>query len=339
MPPAWTVVCSEHPGVAAAWGCQACARALCPDCAELLEVGAGVEVVGCLACGGSAPPLRVPGAEESFTASLRRLLRMPVTALGFAGLWLLAATGGTVARPAGPWALLFWSVPMWVVCIALLRATAERGASLGASVRVSVVSDLLVPAARGALLTAPLVLWASALGPEAGAALAVLGGLCAPFILTRLAAGTGIFGTLDVRWVLSARAASGRDGVLAGLASAGMLLFSRLLWGTAASGDGHVPTLWVEVAATLAGFSLFLVPQLAGLLVRAHAEALGFELQHQGERLAWPDAVPKHRRIVAPAETRTPPSHPRAPIALEAESPTPLVLEPLTGAHEPGSSE
>ena len=86
----------------AAWGCQACARALCPDCAELLEVPGGVEVVGCRACGGSAPPLRIPGPEESFVASLRGLLRMPVTALGFAGLWLLAATAGTVARPAGP---------------------------------------------------------------------------------------------------------------------------------------------------------------------------------------------------------------------------------------------
>lgn len=339
MPPAPTVACSEHPGVAAAWGCQACARALCPECAELLEVAGGVEVVGCRACGGSAPPLRIPGPEESFVASLRGLLRMPVTALGFAGLWLLAATGATLARPAGPWALLFWSVPTWVVCVALLRATAERGATLGASVRVSVVSDLLLPAARGSLLTAPLLLGADALGPEAGAALAVLGGLSAPFVLTRLAAGTGLLRTLDVRWLLRAGAASGRDGMLAGLASAGLLLFSRLLWGAAASGEGQVPTLWVEVAATLASFSLFLVPQLAGLLVRAHAEALGFALQHRGERPAWPDAVPRHRRLVPPPETRTPPSRPRAPIALDPESATPLVLEPLAGGREPGGSE
>ncbi len=337
IPP--SVGCSEHPGVAAAWGCQACARALCPDCAELLEVPGGVEVVGCRACGGSAPPLRIPGPEESFVASLRGLLRMPVTALGFAGLWLLAATAGTVARPAGPWALLLWSAPTWVVCIALLRATAERGATLGASVRLSVVSELLVPAARGVLLTAPLLLRADALGQGTAAALAVLGGLCAPFVLTRLATGTGVLGTLDVRWILRARAASGRDATLAGLASAGLLLFSRLLWGTAASGEGHVPMLWVEVAATLAAFSLFLVPQLAGLLVRAHAEALGFELQDRGERLAWPDAVPRHRRTVPPAEMRTAPVHPRAPIALEPERPTPLVLEPLAGGREPDSSE
>ena len=238
VPPTPTLLCPEHPGLPAAWWCPACARSLCPECAELLEVAGGVEVVGCLTCGGSAPPLRIPGPEESFPASLRGLLRMPVTALGFAGLWLLAAAGGTGVRPAGPWALLSWSAPMWVVCIGLLRATAERGATFGASVRVSLTSELLVPAARGWLLTAPLLLRADALGPEVGAALALLGGVCAPFVLTRLAAGTRLLRTLDVRWLLRAWAASGRDGVLAGLASAGVMLFSRLLWGTAASGAG-----------------------------------------------------------------------------------------------------
>ena len=100
------VLCSQHPASPAAWRCLGCARALCPECAELLEVGTGVEVVGCRACGGNAPPLRVAGPEEPFVASLHGLFRMPVTALGFAGLWLLALVGARLARPAGPWALL-----------------------------------------------------------------------------------------------------------------------------------------------------------------------------------------------------------------------------------------
>lgn len=151
---------------------------------------------------------------------------------------------------------------------------------------------------------------------------------------------------LDVRWFFRAWRASGRDGGsrarrrLAGAASAGLLLFARLRRGTATLGDGHVPTLWVEVSATLAAFTLFLLPQLAGLLVRAHAEALGFQLQHRGERLAWPDAVPAHRRTVLPLESRPAASASREPLELDTSGkPSPLLLEPLAGARDPDSGE
>lgn len=96
----------------------------------------------------------------------------------------------------------------------------------------------------------------------------------------------------------------------------------------------------MDVAATLAAFALFLVPQLAGLLVRAHAEALGFELQDRGERLAWPEAVPQHRRTLAPPESRAALARPREPLELEvAGRPSPLVLEPLAGGRDPGDED
>jgi len=323
------LLCSQHPAVPAAWRCLGCAQALCPECAELLEVGSGVEVVGCRACGGNAPPLRVPGREEPFRASLRGLFRMPVTALGFAGLWLLAVVGARVARPAGPWALLAWSAPMWLVAIALLRATAERS-TVGRTVRISLGQELLGPAARGLILGAPAVLWAWQLGPGWATALAVGAGLCAPLLLARLASGTGLVGVLDLRWGVRAWREVGADATLAGVASAGVLLFARGLWATAANAEVEVPALWVEVATTLAAFSLALVPQLAGLLVRAHAEALGFELESRGERLAWPGAVPRHRRTVTPAETTKAP-RPREALELGDAPGGPLELEPLAG--------
>ena len=325
------VSCSQHPASPAAWRCLGCARALCPECAELLEVGSGVEVVGCRACGGNAPPLRVSGREEAFVASLRGLFRMPVTALGFAGLWLLAVVGGTVARRAGAWALLAWSAPMWVAAFVLLRATAERG-TVGRTVRVSLGPDLLGPAARGLILGAPAVLWGEQLGNGWATALAVGAGLCAPEVLARLASGAGIAGAVDPRWLVRAWRKTGADAAIAGLASTAVLLFARLLWATAGSAEAEVPALWVEVTTTLAAFSLFLVPQLSGLLVRAHAEALEFELESRGERLASPGAVPAHRRTVAPAVTAT--TAPRSREALELTDPGPggrLELEPLAG--------
>ena len=293
-------------------------------------MGSGVEVVGCRHCGGSAPPLRVPGREEPFIASLRGLFRMPVTALGFAGLWLLAVVGARWARPAGPWALLAWSAPMWAVAIALLRATAERG-TLGRAVRVSLGSELLVPAARGVLLTAPLVLWSGQLGPGASAALALGAGLCAPLVLPRIASGAPLAAVLDPRWHLGAWRGAGADAAVAAAGASAVLLFSRLLWSMAGGIEAEVPALWGEVSTTLAAFSLFAVPQLAGLLVRAHAEVLGFELRDRGERLAWPGAVPEHRRAVEPAAPTTVRRSGEALELGEGGSDGPLVLEPLAG--------
>jgi hypothetical protein len=282
--------------------------------------------------------VRVAGREEPFRASLRGLLRMPVTALGFAGLWLLAVVGARVERPAGPWALLAWSGPMWVVAIALLRATAERNTG-GRTVRVSLGPELLGPAARGLVLAAPAVLWGGQLGTGRGAALAVGAGLCAPLVLARLASGAGLVGVLDPRWLIRAWRDAGTDAALAGGASAGVLLFARLLWGTAGGAAAEVPALWVDVATTLAAFSLFLVPQLAGLLVRAHAEVLGFELASRGERLAWPGAVPRHRRTAAPAAPTADVPRPREALELGDPGPGgPLELEPLAGGggRDPG---
>ena len=327
--------CSEHPDHPAAWGCLGCARALCPDCAELLEVGQGVEVVGCRTCGGNAPPLRVSGSEEPFTESLRGLLRMPVSAAGFAGLWLLAVLGARVARPAGPWGLLAWSAPMWAVAIALFRATAERGGTLGASVRLPVTSDLLLPAARGLLLTAPLVLWSQSLGPSWGTGLVVAAGLCAPTLLARLGSGRGLAAVVDPRWHLRAWHAATRDTTVAAAASIALLLFSRALWTSAELGEGEVPPLWREVAGTVAAFGLFLVPQLAGLLVRAHADALGFPLEDRGQRLAWPGAVPRHRRTLHPESVAPAPARARAALEVDGSGASePLVLEPLAGGRD-----
>jgi hypothetical protein len=261
---------------------------------------------------------------------------MPVTALGFAGLWLVAVVGAQVARAAGPWALLAWSAPMWVVGIALLRATAERS-TVGRRVRIALGPELLGPAARGLLLGAPAVLWGGQLGTGWGTALAVGAGLCAPLVLARIASGTGLVGLLGLRWLVSAWRGVGADAAIAGAASAAVLLFARLLWATAGDGEAEVPALWVEVARTLAAFSLFLVPQLAGLLVRAHAEALGFELESRGERLAWPGAVPRYRRTVAPAATTTERPRPREALELGDGPGGPMGLEPLAGGgQDPG---
>lgn len=260
---------------------------------------------------------------------------MPVTALGFAGLWVLAVLGARVARPAGPWGLLAWSLPTWGVAIALVRATAERGGTLGTSVRVSVTSELLAPAARGAVLTAPLLLWTSSLGPSWSTALSAGAGLCAPMVLARLGSGAGLPAVLDPRWYLRGWSAAGRDGTIAAAGSVAVVLFSRLLWATAGLGEGEVPQLWGEVAAALATFSLLLVPQLAGLLVRAHAETLGFELEARGRRLAWPGAVPAHRRALPLEGVLREASRPRDALDLDVSGAgDPLVLEPLAGGRD-----
>jgi hypothetical protein len=299
-------------------------------------VGNGVEVVGCRACGGNSPPLKISGQEETFAASLRGLFRMPVTALGFGGLWLLAVVGATVARPAGPWALLAWSAPMWVVAIALVRATAER-ATVGRAVRVSVGPELLGPAARGFVLGAPCVLWGGQLDGGWATALTACVGLCAPLVLARLASGAGIVGALDPRWLARAWRGAGTDGTLAGAITAAVLLFARLLWSTAGSAGPEIPALWIDVSTTLAAFTLFFVPQVSGLLVRAHAEELEFALENRGERLAWPGAVPQYRRSVAPPATTTV-TPPREALELGDSGPGgPLELEPLAGGgRDPG---
>ncbi|HTS79047.1 MAG TPA: B-box zinc finger protein [Myxococcaceae bacterium] len=332
-----SAACPEHPRELAAWRCLACGRLLCPECAEQVEMERGLAVVGCRHCHGGAQPLRVSGREETFRQSLRGLLRMPVSAFGFAGLWVLAVTEGTVARSAGAWSLLLWSAPMWVAGIALVRATAERSATLGASVAVSVVKEILLPAARGLVLTAPLILWAAALGSSGRALLALGTGFGAPLVLGRIASGASVAGTVDPRWYARAWSELPSDSLLAGACSALVLGFSRMLWDSAGLDDANVPRLWVDAAATLGAFSMFLLPQIAGLLVRAHAETLGFELRSRGERLARPGAVPRHGRALG-GPPEPPPTSPRRYEPIEIEDTgrgSEIVLEPLAGGSEP----
>lgn len=294
--------CATHPGVRAAWECDGCRRRLCPECAEAVEVGRGVTVVSCCACGGSAQPLTVPGADEPFPSSVRHLLSVPVGALGLGVLGVLAAVAGWLAEDGtrARWLLVAWCVPAACIAVAIVRATAERPAPGEPSVRVAIGSGLLWPGLRLAVLGIPALLLAPLLGTTGRLGLALGVGAVAPLVLARVAAGASLLSIVDPRWHWRAARALGRDALLAQLLSAFVVSAAAWLWAAAGEGAGEVPALWGRVAGTVAALGLLLVPQLAGLLVRAHAEALGVELQTRGRRLAWPGAVPRSSRGLGP---------------------------------------
>jgi hypothetical protein len=248
-----------------------------------------------------AQPLTVPGAEESFASSVRQVLAVPVGAGGLAVLVGLAGVAGRmISRGAAPpWALIGWSVPAAFVAVAIVRATAEWCGPSSPRARVAVGPGLL---ARGLLLTAlaaPALLLAPRLDPAARFGLALGVGAVAPLVLARVASGPSLLGALDLRWYGGAARALGGDGVLAGALSAVLLCFAAWLWGAATEGEGEIPPLWRLTVGTVAALSVLLLPRIAGLLVRAHAESLGVELQARGRRLAWPGAVPRKARTLA----------------------------------------
>jgi len=300
--------CSTHGGARAAWACDDCQRRLCPECAEALDVGRGVTVVGCLPCGGPAQPLMVPGAEQSFTDSLRNVLAVPV---GMGGLGVLVGlayfAGRMVAGGAPPvWMLCGWTLPAAYVAVIIVRATAEWPGPSAPRVRVPFGPGLSERAVLLAVLAVPVLYGAASLDLAGRFALALGIGAIAPLGLARVACGPSFLRTFDLPWYWRAARAVGGDGLLAGALSAALLCFTAWVWSAATEGGAdEAPALWRVAAGMVAALGLLLLPRLAGLLVRAHAEVLGVELQRRGRRPAWPEAVPQRTRTLAPDRRAT----------------------------------
>jgi hypothetical protein len=295
--------CSTHGGARAAWACDDCQRRLCPECAEALEVGRGVTVVGCLPCGGPAQPLMVPGAEQSFTASLRNVLAVPVGVGGLAVLVGLAYLAGRMVAGGAPpvWILCGWSVPAAFVAVIVVRATAEWSGPAAPRVRVPFGPGLSERGLLLAVLAVPLLVGAARADLAGRLALALGAGAFAPLGLAGVACGPSPLRTFDLRWYGQAARAVGGDGLLASALSAALLCFAAWLWSAATEGSAdEAPALWRVAAGMVAALSVLLLPRLAGLLVRAHAEGLEVELQTRGRRPAWPEARPRRRRTLAP---------------------------------------
>ena len=294
--------CTTHSGARAAWACGDCQRRLCPDCAEGVDVGRGVRVVGCLPCGGSAQPLMVPGAEQSFVASLRNMLAVPVGAGGLGVLVALAYFAGRlVARGSPPlWAVCGWAVPAAFLAVLVVRATAEWSGPPAPRVRVPLGPGLTYRAALLAVLAVPVLWGAPSLGFAGQQGLAVVLGMISPLLLGRIACGPSLLRTFDLPAYGRAARAVGGDGLLAGALSAVLLSFAAWVWSSATEGGAdEAPALWRVAAGMVAALSVLLLPRIAGLLVRAHAEVLEVELQSRGRRPAWPEAVPRRTRTLA----------------------------------------
>jgi len=317
--------CTLHPRRLAGWQCTGCRRSLCPGCLVEVELHP-TAYLRCGPCGAAVDVLTRPGSDLSFPRALRAALRLPV---GLPGLLLVFALAAAAAEmdalpsPVRDAALLLWSAVAWLVGVAIVRATAEGAATLRA-VPASAWSDLARPALVLAALTAP------ALGvPRTGWAGLALVALPAPLLVPMVLGVVALHPLPDALSPVQAVRRLRRLGADAALAVGCILalwLFARMLGGLAEAPPTEVPALWTKTLGALGAFTLFLVPQVLGLLVEARGEDLGYPFR-------TPRAVPvlpgARAEVRVPFQSPEPPRRaPRAPIAVEETSGR-LELEPL----------
>ena len=300
MPVAPAETCAAHPGVAAAFRCDGCGKALCHDC-----IREGHRLLFCRLCGERALPLAASGpattverrsaAARERTYSLADILGYPLRG---AGAWLFGTYAALLVVFSLVESVAFGGVftlvlrcAILVLLPGLLFAVIRRTAAgdddmpdwpdigeTGDRAR-EIVAFLLV----GFLAAVPLALllrWlrcgdgeSLAHGPgSAGCWIAVLLGIALGAALAIPAAAVyaayqGFVLTLRVDLHLRFLATTGGDG-LATLALVVALLSASQL---AAGALGALPLLGGAVAGALAAYALFVGAHRIGLLVRRHA--------------------------------------------------------------------